>query len=253
MACDFSSRSSLRLLTRLLTEGVGRTPYISIAAGGTVLRSENVVQAWPAALLAFALLANFVSPVLAYAVLLAYSGAGIVALRPPLRRLRAGDLAVVASSAALSALLTARFALTEHHPSLPSMLFVAVAGVVEEMFFRGILLEREGVLMQAFYFALAHLALRDPISLVLSALLAPHYLLLGMTLGATASKRGFHLSAVFHVLYNVLSTQHMLAASPATLAAVVAADAVALLLVLVYFYSCPNRKPHKKILPGNRL
>jgi len=181
-------------------------------------------------------LANFASPVLAYAVLLTYSGAGLTLLKPPLRKTGAGDLAVVVLAAALSAMLTEYLALAEHHPSPLSILFVAVAGVVEEMFFRGVLLEREGAFLQAFYFALEHLALRDPTSLVLSALLTPHYFLLGLTLGTIASKKGFHLSATFHVLYNALSTQYVLAVSPATLAAVLAVDAVALILVLVYFY-----------------
>uniref|UniRef100_A0A7J3X6A3 CPBP family intramembrane metalloprotease n=1 Tax=Thermofilum pendens TaxID=2269 RepID=A0A7J3X6A3_THEPE len=213
----------------------------------------NVEQAWPAALLVFITLANFASPLLAYAILLIYSGASIASLKPPLKRLRAGDIAVVALVAALSALLPAIFASAKHHPSLFSVFFVAVAGVVEEMFFRGVLLEREGIPMQAFYFALAHFALGDPVSLVLSALLTPHYFLLGLTLGIIASRRGFHLSAVFHALYNVVSTQHVLAASPATLAAVLVADAAAFLLVLVHFHRCVGGKTHKKFLPGNRL
>jgi CAAX amino terminal protease family. len=212
-----------------------------------------VEQAWPAALLVFTALANFASPTLAYIALLVYSGAGIALLKPPLRCLGASDVAAVASAAAISALLPACFATAEHHPLPSSVIFAAVAGVVEEMFFRGILLGREGVLMQAFYFALAHLALGDPVSLVLSAFLTPHYFLLGLVLGVIASKRGFHLSAVFHALYNALSTRHVLAVSPATLVAMLAVDAVGLLLVLVYFHPRFDRKIHKEFLPENCL
>jgi hypothetical protein len=101
-----------------------------------------------------------------------------------------------------------------------------VAAVCEELFFRGALLPDLGLLPQAFAFALAHTSFTDPVSLVESALLVPHYLLLGVALGLTAEACGYPASALAHALYNLLASLYTLPLDAGAVAALVLGDLI---------------------------
>jgi membrane protease YdiL (CAAX protease family) len=181
-------------------------------------------RSWVPWYAAFVVAANIL-PELAYALLAAGAAVLIVSrrLEPRLcspRRAAASALAIAAAQAPL-ALLAA--------PSRPSPLrcaFAAAAAVCEELFFRGALLPDLGLLPQAFAFALAHTSFTDPVSLVESALLAPHYLLLGVALGLTAEACGYPASALAHALYNLLASLYTLPLDAGAVAALVLGDLI---------------------------
>jgi len=185
---------------------------------------------WPA-YVAFVALANFASPLLAYLALAAYSALALsrgVSARAPSPPGLAYALAALAAAEAPLRLLGQGAGCSAGRPVL-----VGVAAVVEEAFFRGVMLPRLGLLPQAFAFSLAHLDLSDPVALVESALLAPHYLLLGVAFGLVAERDGYLASAAAHCCYNALSAAYALPLDARTVAAVVALDSAALALLLL--------------------
>lgn len=174
---------------------------------------------------AFIALANFTSPELAYAVL-AYSSTRAAlnregkALTPSLR----------GTVLSLSSVLVAQMVLAPSgsfsSPRLAVFTFAAVSAVVEEVYFRGVLQHMFGILPQAFAFSLAHMRLNDPVSLVESALLTPHYFLLGVAMGLIAESNGYLVSSAAHVLYNLIAVTYTLPLDACVVLLLVASDAV---------------------------
>lgn len=193
-------------------------------------------NAWPLACLTYAVTANAVSPTLAYIILLLYAAPLLDSGEVHDRRVRWRDTLVV-PLVVLTGHLPVAGAAFSYGPSVLAVVFATVSGVVEEIFFRGFLLRREGLLMQAFIFALTHLSLFDPVSLVLSALLWPHYFVLGLTFGVIAKSKSWHLSAAAHAAYNAAATTYGLAVEPGVVATLLAADLLSMSFVAFYFYA----------------
>ena len=169
---------------------------------------EQLAGSWVPWYIAFAVTANF-APELAYLLLAAGAAVLILASGPEpgccsFARAAASALAVAAAQAPLL------FSAVPLHPSPLRCAFAVAAAVCEELFFRGALLPDLGLLPQAFAFALAHTRFTDPVSLVESALLLPHYLLLGVALGFVAEACGYPSSALAHAVYNLLASFYAL-------------------------------------------
>ncbi|MEM4871712.1 MAG: CPBP family intramembrane glutamic endopeptidase [Thermofilaceae archaeon] len=172
--------------------------------------------------LAFIVLANFASPELSYLQLAAFSayilsktGAASNRSTPTYRTLPLFALAQ----------LPLALAGGRSQPSMLALLSSVIAAVVEELYFRGVLQPRLGIVPQAFAFALAHLRLTDPVSLVESALIFPHFMLLGIALGIVADQGGYLSSAAAHAVYNAVSAFYTLPFDMGAVAALLAIDA----------------------------
>ncbi|MEM1568070.1 MAG: CPBP family intramembrane glutamic endopeptidase [Thermofilaceae archaeon] len=172
--------------------------------------------------LAFIVLANFASPELSYLQLAAFSayilsktGAASNRSTPTYRTLPLFALAQ----------LPLALAGGRSQPSMLALLSSVIAAVVEELYFRGVLQPRLGIVPQAFAFALAHLRLTDPVSLVESALMFPHFMLLGIALGIVADQGGYLSSAAAHAVYNAVSAFYTLPFDMGAVAALLAIDA----------------------------
>ncbi|MEM2790643.1 MAG: CPBP family intramembrane glutamic endopeptidase [Thermofilaceae archaeon] len=178
--------------------------------------------------LAFIVLANFASPELSYLQLAAFSAYILSKTGAASNRLTS-----TCRTLPLFALAQLPLALAGGR-SQPSMLVLfssVIAAVVEEFYFRGVLQPRLGIVPQAFAFALAHLRLTDPISLVESALMFPHFMLLGIALGIVADQGGYPSSAAAHAVYNAVSAFYTLPFDMDAVAALLAIDA-ALAIIL---------------------
>lgn len=182
-------------------------------------------ESWTPWYVAFVAAANFLLPEVAYA--LAAVGAAVLILAkrldPGFRSPRLAAVSVLAIAVAQAPLLPLAA------PSRSSLLrcaFAVVAAACEELYFRGVLLPDLGLLPQAFAFALAHMRFSDPVSLVESALLLPHYLLLGVALGLAADAGGYPTSAVAHAIYNLLASAYTLPLDAGTVAALLLSDSV---------------------------
>jgi len=187
-------------------------------------------DSWILWYVAFNIAANFFLSEVAYALLAIGAAISIVAKRLEPRcgsslRAAASVLAIAASQTPL--LLWA----APSHPSLLYSAFAVAAAVCEELFFRGVLLPDLGNLPQAFAFALAHIRLSDPVSLVESALLFPHYLLLGVALGFDADACGYPTSAVAHATYNLLSSVYTLPFDTWVVASLLLCDSISVAAV----------------------
>lgn len=173
--------------------------------------------------LAFIVLANFASPELSYLQLALFSAR-------ILSRSSSGNnhLASTYRTIPLFALVQLPLALTfvSSRPSTLSLLSSIVAAVVEEFYFRGVLQPRLGIVPQAFAFALLHMRLTDPVSLVESALLFPHHMLLGIAFGVVADRGGYLSSALAHTIYNAVSATYALPFDLKSLTALFALDAL---------------------------
>jgi membrane protease YdiL (CAAX protease family) len=90
-------------------------------------------------------------------------------------------------------------------PPPASILFSTIAALAEEYFFRGLILGKTGNPIQALLFTLTHLNLTNPVYLVNSSLLVPHYFLLGLIFGKVAETQGLVYSIIFHAFYNTFS------------------------------------------------
>lgn len=88
---------------------------------------------------------------------------------------------------------------------LSSIIFSMISALAEEYFFRGVILPIAGNPIQAYLFALTHLNITNPVYLVNTSLLVPHYFLIGLILGKTAENHGLFYSIIFHVGYNIVS------------------------------------------------
>lgn len=201
---------------------------------------EKLERVWVVLFLAFLALSNAGLVLLAYLLLL-LCGAATVVLKlrepPPLSAMEALLLIL---AGALAHLPLAR--LLQASPALPaSYLFAVVAAVAEEIFYRGFLLERLGLPLQALLFMYSHLTVGNPLFLVNSSLLAPHYYLFGLASGLVAEKRGFEGSSVLHVAYNIVALSYVLPLETQTVFTLLASDAM-LTLVLYYFYHFPRRE-----------
>lgn len=190
---------------------------------------------WPLTCIAYTVIASSLSPALAYIFLLLYTAPLLLSEETRTINMKKSD-ALVVGFAVITGHLPAAWFASGYNPSAPALMFTVTSSIVEEMFFRGILLPREGLLMQAFVFALTHLTLSDPVSLVLSALLWPHYLLLGLTFGIIAQRRSWYLSAVAHAAYNVVAIIYSLPLELRVVYVLLVADALALLFVTLYFH-----------------
>lgn len=194
----------------------------------SVLR--RLADSWVLWYIAFNIAANFFLPEVAYALLAIGAAISIVTkrLEPSCGSSLRAAVSVVAIAASQTPLLL------WGAPSRPSLLysaFAVAAAVCEELFFRGVLLPDLGNLPQAFAFALAHMRLSDPVSLVESALLLPHYLLLGVTLGLAADACGYPTSAVAHAIYNILSSVYTLPFDARVVAALLLCDSISVAAV----------------------
>jgi len=186
---------------------------------------RRLADSWVLWYTVFEIAANFFLPEVAYALLAIGAAVSIVNKRLEPRcgsslRAAAAVLAIAASQTPL--LLWA----APSHPSLLYSAFAVAAAVCEELFFRGVLLPDLGNLPQAFAFALAHMRLSDPVSLVESALLFPHYLLLGVALGLAADTCGYPTSAVAHAVYNILSSVYTLPFDARVVATLLICDSI---------------------------
>jgi len=189
----------------------------------SVLR--RLADRWVLWYIAFNIAANFFLPEIAYALLAIGAAISIVTKR--LEPSCGSSLRAAASVVAIAASQTPL--LLWGAPSSPSLLysaFAVTAAVCEELFFRGVLLPDLGNLPQAFAFALAHMRLSDPVSLVESALLLPHFLLLGVALGLAADACGYPTSAVAHAIYNIISSVYTLPFDARVVAALLLCDSI---------------------------
>jgi len=184
---------------------------------------ELLAGSWIPWYIAFVAIAN-VAPELAYPLLAA--GAALLILA---RRLEPGRCSLARAAASLLAVAAAQAPLLLlAAPSRANPLrcaFAVAAAVCEELFFRGALLPDLGLLPQAFAFALAHTRFTDPVSLVESALLLPHYLLLGAALGFAAEACGYPTSALAHAVYNLLASLYTLPFDAGAVAVLLLGDA----------------------------
>ena len=189
------------------------------------------VKAYVAALVAFTALANFASSEASYAMLAVASGF-FLAGKWRGCRLPSPGLTVLALllPAASQAPLAASSTPAGRSPA--AYTFAVAAAVTEELFFRGVLLSALGLPLQAFAFALAHLRLTDPVSLVESALLVPHFFLLGLAFGSVAERGGFPLSAASHAVYNLISYLYLLPFNFESVLALTLCDAAAALTLV---------------------
>lgn len=192
-------------------------------------------SAWPLACLAYTVTAGAFSPVYAYIFLLLYTTPILLFRKPALRELKRTDMLIAVLVVLGGHFPVLRYA-SANHPSAPALVFILTGAVVEEMFFRGVLLQREGLLLQSFIFALTHLTLSDPFGLVRSSLLWPHYFLVGLTFGLIAEKRGWHLAALVHATYNAAAIAYSLPLQLEVVGALLVGDLVALILVKLYFH-----------------
>jgi len=196
-----------------------------------VLRAVRDRGLWPSFLI-FVALANLDQPVAAYLALAAYSAvelAGAGGGRGPSAR---GLLLSLLAFTLVHAPLAAAGARSSPSPQL--LLLSAISAVVEEAYFRGALLRRVGALPQALPFALAHVRLTDPVSLVESALLVPHYAALGVALGLVAEEDGYLTSAAAHSAYNVVSLTYTVNLSVGDVSLLLALDGLLLAATLAY-------------------
>ncbi|MCX8179847.1 MAG: CPBP family intramembrane metalloprotease [Thermofilaceae archaeon] len=188
-------------------------------------RNLDFASRWPLPYVAFIALANFTSPELAY-VVLAFSSARAVlnregkALTPSLR----GTVLSIGSVLAAQVVLVPSALFSS--PRLAVFTSAVLSAVVEEVYFRGVLQHRFGILPQAFAFSLAHMRLNDPVSLVESALLTPHYFLLGVAMGLVAESNGYLVSSAAHALYNLITVTYTLPLDARVVLLLVASDAI---------------------------
>lgn len=185
-----------------------------------------LIDSWAPSLVAFVVAANFLSSELAYS-LLAAEAAYLLLSRGLEPKCRGPGVAAASALIVASSQLPLARLVTFSRPSPLHLAFVAAAAVCEELYFRGVLLPDLGLLPQAFAFALAHLRLSDPVSLVESALLLPHYLLLGVALGLAAELCGYPASAAAHALYNAVAVSYTLPLDVSAVALLLAGDAAA--------------------------
>jgi len=188
---------------------------------------RRLAESWVLWYVAFDIAANFFLPEVAYALLAIGAAVSIITkrLEPECGNSLRAAAAVLAIAASQTPLLLWAA------PSRPSLLYCAFAvtvAVCEELFFRGVLLPDIGNLPQAFAFALAHMRLSDPVSLVESALLFPHYLLLGVALGLTAEACGYPASALAHAVYNLLSSVYTLPFDAWVVAVLLVCDSISI-------------------------
>lgn len=199
-------RSSTSLIKLKVAELVPFTLKLHRVA--SAWRSFTEGGGWPTPLIAFVTLANFASTEAAYALLsviaVSHLLGSVEALRQPPP---AALLCVAAALASHTPLLAAASPL---RPTPLALAFAASAAVIEELYFRGVLLPRLELLPQAFAFALSHMRLTDPVALVESALLFPHYMLLGVAFGLAAEVGGYPTSAVTHAAYNLIAISYIL-------------------------------------------
>ncbi len=206
------------------------------SAGGVGLEvgREGVASAaWLFACLTFSVLANFCSSEMAYLTLVLFSALLIVGKRvdpPPIRKT---DLPIAFIAPLAAQVPSIPFA-ARSAPSATSSVFMVAAALAEELFYRGALLPDLGNAMQAFVFALCHMRLSDPVSLVSSALLVPHYFLLGFTLGLLAERGGWPISFAAHGVYNLLSLHYVLPFDVSTVTSLVLGDIAVTALTALY-------------------
>lgn len=198
--------------------------------------------AWLPACLIFLALANFRSSEAAYLALVLFSAYFIVSSRRDPPRIRKVDLPI-AFIAPLAAQVPLAPLATSSVPSAASSVFTVAVALAEELFYRGALLPDLGNVMQAFVFALCHMRLSDPVSLVCSALLVPHYLFLGFTLGLLAERGGWPLSFAAHSVYNLFSLHYVLPLEISTVAGLVLVDIAVAALTALYFRAGKNPSP----------
>ncbi|MEM1509585.1 MAG: CPBP family glutamic-type intramembrane protease [Thermofilaceae archaeon] len=199
-------------------------------------KGEVTGVAWLTACLVFAALANFYSSEIAYLTLILFSVALIVSKKQDPPAIRKPDL-LIALIAPLVAQIPFHPLIMRSAPSAMLSVFMIAAALVEELFYRGVLLLDLGNVMQAFVFALCHMRLGDPASLVGSALLVPHYLLLGFTLGLLAERGGWPLSFVAHSVYNFSSLHYVLPFEIGAIAGLVLGDGIMTALTAFYFWA----------------
>lgn len=199
-------------------------------------KEEVISTAWLPACLIFTVLANFYSSEVAYLTIVLLSAVLIVSKKRDPPAIRKSDL-VIAFIAPLAAQLPIQSIIIRSTPSAMLSMFMVAAALAEELFYRGALLPDLGNLMQAFVFALCHMKLSDPVSLVGSALLVPHYLLFGFTLGLLAERGGWLLSFAAHSVYNFSSLHYILPFDVSAVAGLILGDGIMMTLIVFYFWT----------------
>jgi len=200
-----------------------------------VLRSAsvNVGEVWMAVFLAYFVLVNLGHVLAGYAMLLLYGAlAVIVEVQDPPGLTLLDCLALPFIGILPHIFLMPVFATGS--VSLLAIIFTAISAITEEIFFRGFLMKRLGLPIQALVFMYSHLSVTDPLFLVNSSLLAPHYFVFGLTAGLIAERKGFEGSSFFHATYNLAATLYFLALNTTTISLLLASDILSLATVLVY-------------------
>ena len=180
---------------------------------------------------------NFVIP--AYTLLLMYSAVVVIPSlgNPP--RLDLRDSVILVSTALLVHLPLYAFSPRGLSP-IYTYVFSAVTAIIEELFFRGYLLKRIGLPLQALVFMYSHLSVSDPVFLVNTALLAPHYFLLGLIAGLIAGEKGFEGSSMFHVAYNIIGLCYIPQFNVQNVFILVISDVIAMIFFVWYFWCFNN-------------
>ncbi|PLJ78140.1 MAG: hypothetical protein B7L53_03670 [Thermofilum sp. NZ13] len=202
---------------------------------GRVLRSAsvNVGEVWMAVFLAYFVLVNVGHVLAGYAILLLYGALAVVAeIQDPPGLTLLDCLALPFIGILPHIFLIPVFATGS--VSLLAIIFTVISAITEEIFFRGFLMKRLGLPIQALVFMYSHLSVTDPLFLVNSSLLAPHYFVFGLTAGLIADRKGFEGSSLFHATYNLAATLYFLALNTTTISLLLASDIFSLAAVLVY-------------------
>ncbi len=198
-----------------------------------VIRGSKTEELWLVVFLAYFSMVNAGLVLAGYALLLLYGAAMVIPrLRDPPRLSRADSFFLVLLGILPHAALFASSVRGAH--SLHAYLFACASAVIEEIFYRGFLLQRIGLPLQAIVFMYSHISATDPVFLVYSSLLAPHYFLIGLAAGLLAERMGFEGSSVFHSVYNLVASSYYLRLDIPTLSAVIASDLLLLALIMVY-------------------
>ncbi|MEZ0345721.1 MAG: CPBP family glutamic-type intramembrane protease [Infirmifilum sp.] len=120
-------------------------------------------------------------------------------------------------------------------PPIQAYVFSLLSAVIEELFFRGFLLPRLGLPVQALVFMYSHLNFTDPVFLINTALLAPHYFFLGIITGKIAAKWGFEGSSIFHASYNIVAISYSLGFDLKSVIWLLLSDLILLLILWLLF------------------
>ena len=197
--------------------------------------SNFMANLWVPILLAYFILVNLSLAATAYLLLLIYSYFAFLWRRENPSTSSVKDLPVLFLLAVLWHVPLIPYYRIQFQP-VYVYAFSFVAAVTEEVFFRGFLLYRLGLPLQALVFMYSHLNVTDPVFLVNTALLAPHYFSFGFSAGLIAEKKGFMASSVLHVGYNLMGINLLLGFDVVKVAMLFAADLMIIAILLFFLH-----------------